>query len=232
MKAELTDVERGYAVYTRRSLSIYDRFVLGFLNQAVWKCPTEELLTLYRAHISTNHLEAGVGSGFFLERTLPDSEVRLALLDANRDCLEYAAARVERFRPELHQENLLEPIELPGSGFDSIGLNYVLHCLPGNLETKAGLVFDHLAPYLHEKGTLFGSTILGTEIQIPLPARIVMRRFNKKGIFSNENDSLGSIMEALSSRFKTFNVEVQGCVVLFWGKGLRDGFQRRLKGLE
>jgi hypothetical protein len=41
---------------------------------------------------------------------------------------------------------------------------------------------------------------------------------NQKRIFSNREDSLGSMMEALSSCFKTFNVEVHGSVVLFWGK--------------
>ena len=153
---------------------------------------------------------------------------RIALLDANRDCLEYAAARIDAVKPELHQENVLEPFELPGVKFDSMGLNYLLHCLPGKLEDKAGAAFDHLAPYLHEEGTVFGSTILGTEIQRPLLAKILMRAYNKTGIFSNTEDSLGAMMEALSTRFKTFNVEVQGCVVLFWGKALRDSYREQL----
>ena len=49
-----------------------------------------------------------------------------------------------------------------------------------------------------------------------------MNAYNRKGIFSNTQDSLGGIMETLSKRFKTFNVEVRGCVVLFSGKGLRE----------
>lgn len=62
MEAELSDAEKGYAVYTRRTLSFYDRFVHGIANCLIWKCPTDELLDLYREHISTNHLEVGVGT--------------------------------------------------------------------------------------------------------------------------------------------------------------------------
>jgi len=92
MEAELSDAEKGYAVYTRRTLSFYGRFVHGIANCLIWKCPTDELLDLYREHISTNHLEAGVGTGMLLENTLPDVDLRLALLDVNRDCLDFASS--------------------------------------------------------------------------------------------------------------------------------------------
>ncbi|MEM6915512.1 MAG: class I SAM-dependent methyltransferase [Verrucomicrobiota bacterium] len=230
MEAELTDVEKGYAVYTRRNLAFYDWWVLGISNQLIWRCPTEELLELYREHLSDNHLEVGVGTGYFLEKTLPEGRPRVALLDINRDCLEVASRRIENYRPEIHQENILEPLEIHGAGYDSIAINYLLHCLPGTLDTKAGQVMDHLAPYLHDKGTLFGSTILGADIKKPLLASLLMQKYNKKGIFSNTQDSLGAVMEALSTRFKTFNVEVQGCVLLFWGKGVKESYRESLRG--
>lgn len=229
MKAELTDLEKGYVAYTRRSLAFYDWWVLGVSNKLIWKCPTDEILELYEAHLSDNHLEVGVGTGYFLEKMLPEGKPRVGLLDINRDCLEVTSARISDYRPEIHQENVLEPLELHGAGYDSIAINYLLHCLPGSLETKAGKVIDHLAPYLRDKGTLFGSTILGAEIKRPIAATLLMKQYNKKGIFSNTQDSLGAVMEALSTRFKTFNVEVQGCVVLFWGKGVKESYRERLK---
>ncbi|MEM1443240.1 MAG: class I SAM-dependent methyltransferase [Verrucomicrobiota bacterium] len=230
MEAELTDVEKGYAVYTRRNLAFYDWWVLGVSNKLIWRCPTEEILELYRNHLSDNHLEVGVGTGYFLEKTLPEGKPRIALLDINRDCLEVAKRRIEDYRPEVHQENVLEPIVIHGAGYDSIAINYLLHCLPGTLDTKAGKVMDHLVPYLHDKGTLFGSTILGADIKKPLLASLLMKNYNKKGIFSNTEDSLGAVMEALSTRFKTFNVEVRGCVLLFWGKGVKDSYRESLPG--
>lgn len=229
MKAELTDLEKGYAAYTRCSLAFYDWWVLGVSNRWIWRCPTAEMVNLYREHLSDNHLEVGVGTGYFLKRTLPEGKPRIGLLDINRDCLEAAAARISDYRPEIHQENVLEPLVLHGAGYDSIAINYLLHCLPGTLEIKAGKVMDHLGRYLHDKGTLFGSTILGADIKRPFAASQMMGHYNKKGIFSNSRDSLGAIMEALSTRFKTFNVEVHGCVVLFWGRGIKESYREKLK---
>ena len=225
MKAGLSDVERGHAVYTKTNLALYDAFVHGFSNRWIWKCETEKLLDLYRSHISTNHLEVGVGTGFFPAHVLSDGQIRLALLDINRNCLERAAKRLAAYRPEIHQENVLEPFVLKGARFDSIAVNYVLHCLPGRLENKAAAVFDHLAPHLQDDGEIFGATLLGSEIQRPLSARVWMAHYNRKGVFSNSQDSLGGIMEVLSARFRTFNVEVCGCAVLFWGKGLREAYR-------
>jgi len=224
MKAELSDVDRAHAAYTKRSLAFYDWWVLGISNRRIWKCETEKILELYRAKLSPNHLEVGVGTGYFLEHSL-SGRPRIALLDINRDCLDRTARRIEAYKPEIHQENVLEPLHLKGKRFDSIAINYLLHCLPGALEVKAGKVCDHLVPFLENDGVLFGSTILGLDIQRPFFAKLLMGRYNKKGIFSNAQDSLGGIMETLSKRFKTFNVEVCGCVVLFWGKGLRDGYR-------
>lgn len=226
MKAELSDVERAHAIYTKRNLAVYDWLVLGFSNAWLWHCPTEKLLDLYRAHITANHLEVGAGTGFFPAKTMPSAQPRLALLDINRNCLEKAAKRLVAFRPELHQENVLEPLLIRGARFDSIAVNYVLHCLPGRLDQKAAAVFDHLAPHLEDDGVIFGSTLLGLDIQRPLFARMAMALYNRKGIFSNTQDSLGGLMEALSARFRTFNVEVCGCAVIFWGKGLREAYRK------
>jgi len=228
MSAAQEDVEKGYAVYSPRTLRLYDWWVLRVSTPYFWQCPIESILGLYRDHLSENHLEVGVGTGYFLGESLPEGKPRIVLLDANRDCLDYAENRLAAHDPEIIQKNVLEPLELDVPPFDSIAVNYLLHCLPGTLDTKAGAVFDHLAPHLADDGTLFGSSILGSDVQLSLPGRLLMAHYNRKGIFSNRNDSLGAIMEALSTRFRTFNVEVQGCVVLFWGKGVREGYRERL----
>ena len=66
MKAELTDLEKGYMAYTRRSLAFYDWWALGVCNKLIWKCPTEEILEMYQQHLSDYHLEVCVGTGYFL----------------------------------------------------------------------------------------------------------------------------------------------------------------------
>lgn len=221
MKAELSDVERAHQIYTPRTLALYDWWVHGVSNRCFWKCPTEKLLELFRTHITSNHLEVGAGTGFFPAQTLKVGG-RLALLDINRHCLDRASKRLAGHRPEIYQENVLEPLPLKIPPFDSISLNYVLHCLPGVLEEKAGTAIDHLLPLLAPGGTIFGSTLLGKDIQRPLLALPAMAHYNRKGVFSNKEDSLGGMMGVLSKRFKTFNVEVHGCVVLFWAKGVKS----------
>ena len=82
-------------------LSIYDLVVHGLSNRFAWRCPTRRLLDLYRAHLSADHLEAGVGTGFFLDRTGDARIDRLALVDINRHCLDRAGRRLARFDPAL-----------------------------------------------------------------------------------------------------------------------------------
>ena len=84
MKAELSNAELGYATYSKRELAFYDRWVLGFQNKFIWKCPTERILDLYRDHLSDNHLEVGVQSGYFLANALPPGGKPRITLDRTR----------------------------------------------------------------------------------------------------------------------------------------------------
>ena len=100
-------IARAHAIYTPFMLSIYDVLVHGLSNRFAWRCPTKQLSELYRTNLSANHLEAGVGTGFFIDRAGGAGFDRLALLDINRHCLDRAAQRLARFNPTLHQVDLL-----------------------------------------------------------------------------------------------------------------------------
>ena len=52
---------------------------------------------------------------------------------------------------------------MPEEPFDSIAVSYLVHCLPGPICNKA-ILFENLAPLLSDTGVLFGSTILGAEV--------------------------------------------------------------------
>ena len=75
--------------------------------------------------------------------TQPSAEDIAALMELNAVCLAVAVDRVARFRPECYEANILEPVTIEAEKFDSIGMNYVLHCVPGTIRTKA-VVFEHL----------------------------------------------------------------------------------------
>ena len=135
-------------------------------------------------------------------------------MDLNKHTLDYASRRIARYAPVTFQRNVLEPIELAGGAFDSVGVNYLLHCLPGTLRTKA-VVFDHLRPLLNAGAVLFGSTLLQGGVKRGWAAKRLMRFYNGKGIFSNEGDDLETLTLELERRFRNVSVEVVGCGALF-----------------
>src|SRR4029077_5767166 len=81
-------IAKAHAVYTPAMLPIYDLLVHGLSNHVAWRCPTRRITELYRANLSAIHLEAGVGTGYFLDKTGDARANRLVLLDINRHCLE------------------------------------------------------------------------------------------------------------------------------------------------
>lgn len=208
----------GYAVYSKTSLAVYDALVLGVSNRLIWRCPSRHMIDLYNRHLSADHLDIGVGTGYFLDRAkFPASGPNVTLLDPNEHCLEKAADRIERYSPLLVQADALVPWPASLGSFSSIALNYVLHCLPGTMPEKA-VIFDHLLPHLAEDGTVFGATILQGDVPRSAAARQLMRIYNRKGVFSNEHDTLEALEAELSRRFAVVEVKLIGCVALFSGK--------------
>jgi hypothetical protein len=207
-------VERAHAVYTPFTLSFYDLLVHRLSNHLVWQCPTRRLLALYEANLTGNHLEAGVGTGFFLDRAGDGRLDRLVLLDVNRHCLDRAARRLARFKPVLRQANLLAPCKTRLAPFDSVGLTYVLHCLPGSMDEKLAAI-DHLRPHMCGGAVLFGATILGYGVAPNAAARRLLAVYNEQGVFNNREDGLDALSSGLKQRFEDVEIETQGCVALF-----------------
>jgi len=211
-------VAAGQAVYTKRTLVAYDFIVLGVSNRFLWKCPTRRLEAHYNEHVTANHLDVGVGTGYFLDRCrFPSHAPRVALMDLNPVALEFAARRIARYKPETYRRNVLEPISLDGRQFNSVGINYLLHCIPGSMESKS-VVFDHLKALMNPGAVLFGSTLLQGGVPRNWLAKRLMDAYNKKGIFSNQRDDLEGLERALRQRFREVSVEVVGCAALFSGR--------------
>lgn len=205
----------GQAIYTRRTLAAYDFVVLGVSNRFIWKCPTRRLAAHYDEHVSANHLDVGVGTGYFLDGCrFPVPAPRVALMDLNPEALAFAARRIARYAPETYRRNVLEPIALETGKFDSVGINYLLHCLPGSIESKAA-VFDHLKALMNPGAVLFGSTLLQGGVVRSRLAKGLMAAYNKKGVFSNRDDHLAGLEQALKRRFRQVSIQVAGCAALF-----------------
>jgi len=218
MSVSPEEAAAGYAVYTKRVLGIYDFLVLGLSNRLIWRCPTQRLVEHYNRHVTANHLDVGVGTGYFLDHCrFPSSTPRVALMDLNQNALDFAAQRIARYEPETYIRNVLEPISIDARRFDSVGINYLLHCLPGTIESKTAS-FDHLKTLMNPGAVIFGSTLLQGGVARSWPAKRLMDFYNRKGIFSNDKDDIDGLERALGQRFRSISIEIVGCAALFSGR--------------
>ncbi len=207
-------VTAGQAVYSDRVLKVYDLVVHGISNHMLWRCPTARLAALYDRHVTERHLDVGVGSGYFLDRArFPGSAPQVTLLDLNPSCLTFAAKRITRYQPKTVQADIFQELPQIGS-FRSIGLMYLLHCLPGAIREKA-IVFDRLAARAEPGARLFGATLLQGDAPRSWGARRLMATYNRRGVFSNEADSFQDLEAALTERFTEVEIERVGCAALF-----------------
>ncbi len=205
---------QGQAIYSPLVLKTYDLWVLGVSNHLLWRCPTAKLRALYNRNISANHLDIGVGTGYFLKHAnWPDSEPNITLFDLNANSLQAAAQRIARLNPTTVQGDVLQPLPEIGP-FQSVGICYLLHCLPGTMAQKTQL-FDHISEVMAPGARIFGATILQGDAPRNWPAQKLMDLYNRRGIFSNTHDDQTALEAALHSRFVSVRIETSGCVALF-----------------
>ncbi|WP_046468792.1 class I SAM-dependent methyltransferase [Allosalinactinospora lopnorensis] len=209
------DPEPGQAVYTPGILAVYNTAVLRISQPLAWGCPSRRILDLYDRHVSANHLDIGIGTGYFLNRcTYPVERPELTLLDMNPNSLRVAAGRLRRYSPATKQGNVLEPVDLPEESFGSVGMNCLMHCLPGEFTDKAA-VFENVKPLMKPGAWLFGSTVLGALPDQNLLGKAILHSYNRKGIWSNYTDDLDGLNKALSQHFDVFDVTMVGKSALF-----------------
>ena len=165
-------------------------------------------------NIRAKHLDIGVGTGYFLDKVDWKTEnPQITLLDLNVNSLETSAHRIRRYKPVKVLANILKPLPKIGQ-FESVGMNFLLHCLPGNISEKS-IAFDHIKPALKAGAKVFGSTIIQGDAACSVAAKALMNFYYRKGIFSNSNDTFQELEKQLSTRFDTITFKRHGSVVLF-----------------
>jgi len=189
----------GQLFFSIMSHFLYDLGLYRFISPYIWRCSTKRLLDNYVENVSRNHLEIGVGSGYFLERTLcADFLERLVLLDINRRCLKKSAHRLQEFAPVSYQHNILLPMPADLKKHSSVGMNYVLHCIPGDFLTM-----------------FFGATLLNHPVRCGFWPWLMMRLLNGVGIFNNQDHRLAELKEALEATFHDVEISVIGSAAVF-----------------
>ena len=212
---------KGQRDFTPLALRFYDPFVLSFSARWVWNCPVERLVEHYRWHLRPNHLDVGPGTGYFLEHAgiPPDSAV--TILDPNLNVLRHAAVRLPSLDVTAVEADVLRPLPVRGP-FGSVGMNLVLHCLPGPMPRKAAAI-RNIAAVLDPEGMFFGSTVLGDEGNHSWAARRMLDLYNGRGSFDNRTDTEEGVRNVLGASFEHVELDVVGSIAIFFAMGPRTG---------
>lgn len=204
----------GQAGYTPWFLSTYDRWVLGFMARYVWRSPIPPAVDRYRRHVGQRHLDVGPGTGYFLAESGLPPETEVTLLDPNTNVLDHASRTLDgQMKLTSVEADVLKPLPVEGA-FDSVGLNFVLHCLPGPQTRKAAAI-RNIAAVLEPDGVLFGGTLLGLSANHSLPARAVIRIGNWQGGFDCLDDTEQGLRAILEESFENVEVEAGPSIAYF-----------------
>jgi len=204
-------------IYNEFMLRFYDLTVLQISNKFIWRCPTENLLDFFNKHITSNHLDIGVGTGYYLDKCIfPSKNPRIGLMDISSGSLKATQKRINRYSPESYHQNILEKITAEIEPFQSISMNYLIHCIPGNMDEKLK-IFENVQKILLPNGIIFGSTLIFDENQNRI-AKKLMQKYNEKGIFNNYHDSREGLEKNLAKYFNHFETQKIGSAILFTGQ--------------
>lgn len=203
---------RSQRFFNRWSLFAYDFSLFNFISPYLWGCNKSLLLLRYQRWCGSSHLEVGVGTGYLLDRSNPEIKT-LHLLDLSEACLSTAAKRLQRYQPQIWLRNILQPIEGVEPKFDSISINYVMHCVPGSFAEK-GIAFKHLKPLLKERGILFGASVMkGPNSNIL--ANTFMCLLNGIGLFNSARDKVDQLELELKRHFRFVKITCLPASILF-----------------
>jgi SAM-dependent methyltransferase len=204
---------RGQADYNPVFLRIYDRLVLGLFARLVWRFSTAEHVRFYRKNIRPNHLDVGPGTGYFLRHSGLADGSPVTILDPNTNVLRHVERRLPQLDVTAIQADVLKPLPIPGP-FDSAAISGVIHCLPGPMERK-GAAIENIAQVLASDGVLFGLTILGPAAKHTRLGRAFLSALNRRGTFSNIDDTDAGLRAILERSFRDVRVETTGPNAVF-----------------
>ena len=203
------EIHSGARYYGALTLPLYDAAVLRIAVPFGWGISLGEELAMYDRCAGQRHLDVGVASGYFLDRTIwPVDRPQITLMDLNPNATSYAARRLRRYDVREVVGDALEPFPVDGR-FDSIGLFHLLHCMPGEIADKEQ-VFDHAIDRLAPGGVVFGASVTPLGLNPNPLARLILWGSNRKGALNNLRDSHEALKSALERRFRDARVKLTG----------------------
>jgi 2-polyprenyl-3-methyl-5-hydroxy-6-metoxy-1,4-benzoquinol methylase len=213
-----SDIKKGQAVYTPITLKLYNLWVLDISNQFIWRCSKAKQLAQFNKYTSSHHLDIGVGTGYYLKACKMPPQPKVSLMDLNLNCLN--AAKETLLKNEIdattYHTDIFKKQPALSEKFSSISMNYLLHCLPGNMQIKEACIHNAVS-MLQPHGVLFGATILADKNLHTTPSQFLCNFYNQKGIFSNQEDTHEALLQTLNKHLIEVDVSIVGCVAIFNG---------------
>ena len=205
-------------------LNIYDLLVNKINCKYVWKCDQRYIIDNYEKNIKNNHLEIGPGTGYFLKNiknikniktTKTTQNINLALLDINDDTLKFSAKNLQNSFNNIKcfNTNIFEkkPVTILPK-INSVGINYVLHCVPGNLEDNIQSLINNIG---QSNINYFGASVVSNKELSTFVAKIELYFLNKFGIFNNKNDNYLNLVKYFEKNNIKYEIKIKGNVVIF-----------------
>lgn len=191
-------------------LNSYDLLVNKINCRYIWKCSEKNIHKLYSKNLKENHLEIGPGTGYFLNKykfkNLHLMDINSSILEKSKKNLYPNCDNINIYQHNIFQKN--NPIEI--ENIQSIGINYVLHCVPGELSFS----FNNLIKNLNQNNlNIFGSTVI-PENNIDL-ANLELQFLNYFEIFNNKKHDDKELIDFLDSKKYLYQTKKIGYSLLF-----------------
>ena len=173
----------------------YDYFVNNLNCKYVWGCDSQNISYLYKANLTKNHLEIGPGTGFFLK---DNNFKNLHLMDVNNDILFTSKENLKDNckNISIYNHNIFKEKNRMYMDVQSIGLSYVLHCVPGNLSESLNNLSNNITSDNRVK--VFGSTVILNDNK--LISNLEINFLNNFGIFNNKSHNYNDLNEFISDK--------------------------------
>lgn len=198
--------------FVSSGIKFYDFLVNDINCNYVWRCNKSNIFNLYKNNIKLNHLEIGPGSGYFLMQNYNLKIRNLYLMDINQPILNESKNNLKSKYSNIQVINhdiFKKPIKI--ENLESVGINYVLHCVPGNLEYK----FENLLKNLPINVNIFGATVINNSDKQTYLSKTELYFLNNRGIFNNHQDYSEDFLNFMINQKLNFTHQIVGNVLIF-----------------
>ncbi len=192
------------------NLFFYDYLVNNINCSFVWKCNQQNILSNY-SNITDRHMEIGPGTGYFLK---DKSFNTLQLIDINNEILTNASqnlrdncSQIKTYKHDIFTSSLPQL-----SKCNSIGITYVLHCIPGKIENNLDNLIQNI-PF--NNYNIYGASVIRDPSDKNMLAELELFWLNKLGIFNNNDDTYLGLYEFLENSGFKYSLKLEGHVVIF-----------------